>query len=389
MSALLSPPDRPVRIGFLVPTTRNGGAEAVVLRWATEAARRGHDVFVYTFLPTDQAAAVPANVTHVHRDFGSTLGRWISLPRWIRARSQNDALDVLVSALSHANLVALVGLKVLARPDVPVVISEHSLPSLLLGLDRRGARTKLWLLRRLYRLADAVVAVSHAVATDLVSRFRIPSDRVVVVPNPVLEMTRSPAPKLPQSVHLAFVGRLVPQKAPRLVVQTLASLAELGVSVRGTFVGDGPLREELAADARRARVPVRFAGWRPRWQDEVRECDCLLLPSDVEGFGNVLVEAAAAGIPSVVCSRALGVADAVIPGVTGELVAFATPGALAAGVIRAIHSGNDDPLRAWLCRFTPESSVDVLFEVIRGVTGKPALDAAKPDLNCGFGRRAA
>jgi glycosyltransferase involved in cell wall biosynthesis len=315
-------------------------------------------------------------VRHVHRSYDNAVGRWIYLPHWIRRRADADALDVIVSALSHSNLVALLGLKLILPSRVPVVISEHNLPSVLLRIDRRAARTKLWLMRRIYRFADAAVAVSHAVAAELVSRYAVPQDRVAVVPNPVLKMREAHSPGLPASIHLAFVGRLVPQKAPHLLVQTLARLADMGIAVRGTLVGDGPLRAAIAADARRARVQLDFAGWRTRWQDEVRGCDCLLLPSEVEGFGNVLVEAAAAGMPCVARSSALGVADAIVPGVTGELVAAGTPEALAAGVIRAISRPKQDPIEAWLRRFTPESSGNVLLDVVWRVT-------AQSDLNTG------
>jgi glycosyltransferase involved in cell wall biosynthesis len=356
----------------VIPTTKNGGAEDVVLRWAAEASRRGHEVFVYTFLPTDQIAEVPVAVSHIHRSFTSRVGRWISLPLWIRARAREDRLEVLVSALTHANLAALIGLKLAGPTHTSVIISEHNLPSVLLPLDRRRARVKLWLLRRLYRYPEAAVAVSHPVAAELVSRFRVAPDRLAVVPNPVLDAPVAAVSRSPERAHVAFVGRLVPQKAPHLFVDTLAELANRGIAVRATVVGDGPLRDDVAAAAQRAGVPVRFTGWRSRWQDEVQDCDCLLLPSEVEGFGNVLIEAAAAGIPSVVRSSALGVADAVIPGVTGELVAWGTPEALAAGVLRAITAPTGDPIAAWLRRFTTQSSADVLLELIGRVTAHQA-----------------
>jgi glycosyltransferase involved in cell wall biosynthesis len=95
----------------------------------------------------------------------------------------------------------------------------------------------------------------------------------------------------------------------------------------------------------------------------------------VEGFGNVLIEAAAAGIPSVARSSALGVADAVIPGVTGELVASGTPEQLADGVLRAITARPADPVAAWLRRFTTQSSSDTLLELIGRVTAQKGSSA--------------
>ena len=87
----------------------------------------------------------------------------------------------------------------------------------------------------------------------------------------------------------------------------------------------------------------------------------VLLPSTCEGFGNVLVEAAAAGIPSVAMSAALGVADALVPGVTGELVHLDSPDMIADAVQRAARYRVDAP--RWLERFSVDNSTDVLAAV--------------------------
>jgi glycosyltransferase involved in cell wall biosynthesis len=81
----------------------------------------------------------------------------------------------------------------------------------------------------------------------------------------------------------------------------------------------------------------------------------VLLPSLVEGFGNVLVEAAVAGIRVVVSSRALGVADALVPGVTGILAIEESPASLADSVIEA-GAIVDTDYSGWLARFSVENS---------------------------------
>jgi glycosyltransferase involved in cell wall biosynthesis len=80
-----------------------------------------------------------------------------------------------------------------------------------------------------------------------------------------------------------------------------------------------------------------------------------MLPSAVEGFGNVLVEAAAKSIPVVVSSRALGVADACIPDVTAKLVTGDSPGDFADGLLFAGEMVLPD-LKHWLDRFTNASA---------------------------------
>jgi glycosyltransferase involved in cell wall biosynthesis len=156
-------------------------------------------------------------------------------------------------------------------------------------------------------------------------------------------------------VELVLAGRLVPQKRPELAVDTAAELNRRGIPAVVSVFGDGPLLDAVTQRATTQHVELRRHGWVEDWFDHCGADAVLLLPSSREGFGNVLVEAAAVGIPSVAASAALGVADALVPGMTGELARSGTPTDLADAVERAKCldlSGID----RWLQRFSVEES---------------------------------
>lgn len=140
--------------------------------------------------------------------------------------------------------------------------------------------------------------------------------------------------------------------------------------MRGTVIGDGPLRESTELESSQLGLNVSFLGWKEPWWEAVSDVDCLVLTANDEGLANVLVEAAAAGIPSVASSRALGVADAIVPGITGELAMGDSPHAYADAVLSAaplvltstIHIG------AWLNRFSTTGSTATLLAALRAVT---------------------
>jgi glycosyltransferase involved in cell wall biosynthesis len=88
------------------------------------------------------------------------------------------------------------------------------------------------------------------------------------------------------------------------------------------------------------------------------------IPSRCEGFPNVVVEAAA-GIQSVAISNALGVADAVVPGLTGELAISDDPSDIADAVERAATRSVD--AGAWLERFSVDNSTEHLLAVFEHV----------------------
>lgn len=213
----------------------------------------------------------------------------------------------------------------------------------LLRSQGHTGRLKLQAARALYRRADAVFCVSHPVAADLGAAVPAVADRLWVLPNPVLPGLDSRArseldPLVEHAVRLLFVGRLESEKRPSLVISTGAELARRGWDVEVAFIGDGSLRLDLEAEAEASGIPFSFSGWSDLWHrdDGFAAGSCLMLPSVAEGFGNVLVEAAALGLPAVAPSQALGVGDAIIPGMTGAFALSSHPGHLADAVIDAL-----------------------------------------------------
>ena len=120
-----------------------------------------------------------------------------------------------------------------------------------------------------------------------------------------------------QAVAIGFLGRLVLEKGLDIFAEVAAELKRRGAPVRILVIGDGPARDWFAS-----RVPdAAFAGFQ-RGDDlgrAVASMDVFFNPSVTETFGNVTLEAMAAGVP-VVAARATGAVDLIEEGVTGYLV---------------------------------------------------------------------
>ncbi|RYD96783.1 MAG: glycosyltransferase family 1 protein, partial [Sphingomonadales bacterium] len=116
---------------------------------------------------------------------------------------------------------------------------------------------------------------------------------------------------------VGFLGRLVKEKGLDIFSDVCRELTARGVPHRVLVIGDGPAREWFAE-----RVPEAvFAGFQ-RGDDLGRAVACmdvLFNPSVTETFGNVTLEAMAAGVP-VVAAHATGAMDLIDEGVTGFLV---------------------------------------------------------------------
>lgn len=173
-----------------------------------------------------------------------------------------------------------------------------------------------------YRRADAVIAVSHAVAAVL-ARQGVPVARVIYdgaedpPPGPSL---REIAPDLPRPVYLC-AGALVPHKGHRVAVEALRSIPG-GLVLAGAGGEERDLRAR--ADGR-----VCFAGTVEGLGTLLREVDALVHPSLEEGLGQVVIEAMRVGCP-VVATRAGGLPE-VLDG-HAVLVAPGDPADLARGM---------------------------------------------------------
>ena len=142
---------------------------------------------------------------------------------------------------------------------------------------------------------------------------------------------------------VTYVGRLVAEKGLRELLDACRALAATRPRLRLVLVGEGPMREEIAARlAADPSLQVTLAGAQPpaevaRW---MAASDLVTLPSYSEGHPNVLVEALACGRP-VVATPVGGIPE-VVDAESGILVPARDAAALAAGLAQALDRHWDE-----------------------------------------------
>jgi glycosyltransferase involved in cell wall biosynthesis len=144
--------------------------------------------------------------------------------------------------------------------------------------------------------------------------------------------------------YLLFVGRLIPDKRATMIPRALAAARAEMPELSAVMVGDGPERSALerAVEASGEGSRVRILGRVP--DAELRDlragASVFVAPSVREGFGLAVAEAAASGIPSVVVAHEDNAAvELIVEGVNGFVVVPDDPGALAAGILKAVRGG--------------------------------------------------
>ena len=177
---------------------------------------------------------------------------------------------------------------------------------------------------------DMLIANS-AIAADQVRQLRLMRAVVRVVPNGVyIPQQVSQAERSQLKSELGFsdthlligsIGRMDSNKNHAMLLHIFAALTEKWPALRLVIIGDGPLKSHLAAMAEQLGVAqkVCLPGSIPRAARYLQTMEVFCLTSHTEGMPNVVMEAAAAGVPvvSTTCGSSVELIES---GVTGFLV---------------------------------------------------------------------
>jgi len=181
---------------------------------------------------------------------------------------------------------------------------------------------------------------------------------------------RSPAPG-PADLGVVFAGRHIPEKRVPALVPAIALARERIPGLRATIYGDGPERGEVRRRVREMGLDgvVALPGFvSPETIDDaLARALCLVLPSRREGYGLVVVEAAARGTPSVVVRGPDNAATELVDeGENGFVAASAAPADLAAAIerVHAAGAGLRDSTAAWFGRNASRLSLDGSLAIV-------------------------
>jgi glycosyltransferase involved in cell wall biosynthesis len=205
---------------------------------------------------------------------------------------------------------------------------------------------------RTYQRADKVLAGSRGTQDLLQRMFSLPSHVLELFHENGVGSAFFSSPRVAlarETVHLLFVGRLVPYKCADVVIEALHRLAGLdGKRIRLTIVGDGPERRPLEKLAARLGVSdqVSFAGWVPQRETVrfYRQADIFCFPSVREFGGAVVLEAMACGLPAIVADYG-GIAEYVTEDTGFKLPLVSRDQLVADMADRVRRLADDVPLR--------------------------------------------
>ncbi len=325
-----------MKILALIPTLSAGGAERVLSNLANDwCARPDWHVCIVTlagesrpFYPLDSRIGVhPLNLHGAAGNaWGSLLANWRRL-RAVRQEIFRVQPDVAIGFMSQANV--LIALACLGT-GTPTLGSEHSYPPKIpLG------RAWEFLRRHTYRWLGGVAALTEESRQWLLKNTH--TRRCWVIPNAVPYPIPAQEPLLPpfhaphaRKKRILSAGRLTDQKGFDLLIKAFSRLGPLQMQWELVIVGDGHLKDSLIRLCTELGVEesVSFPGAVGNIGDWYASADLFVLSSLYEGFGNVLAEALAYGVPCISFDCPHGPRHIVRHGLDGLLVKAEDVGAL-------------------------------------------------------------
>jgi glycosyltransferase involved in cell wall biosynthesis len=333
-----------MNIGLVVNDLSGGGAEKALVLYARYlSADAGHNVTVYTLESGNQVYELPPNVPRKILASGALnkgVGRIASLPiqaAELAARFTKDEIDVGFSFLQRANAVNALSRRF--GNKAKIALSEQNFAQDRYPKDKLSGRAMRAIISRTYPMADRVVATSGGVKAGL-QELGVPDHLVDVAHNPVEVPPnggRTPRTLGTPPAVITTVGRLIDLKDHPTLIRAFALVREDREAIL-QIVGTGPNRERLIALAAELGIAddVHLLGWHDDPYSVLQESDIFVLSSTTEGFGIVLVEALACGLPSVSTDCKSGPREILEDGRSGLLVPVGDPESMAAAILRLL-----------------------------------------------------
>ncbi len=320
-----------IRVVFFLPSLEVGGTERGVVNLVNYIDEQKYRVSILLGkLKGDFIKEVKSSIEIENLNASVSLGLFFSLVRYFKTQKP----DIFISAFPRVNVICILA-KIFSGASVKIIITEHSVFSMLPVIAKTSFRRLIArffmpaMVRFLYPKADAIICVARGIASDLQKSVKTKND-IKVIYNPVINDGIYQL-ALEQVNHLWFVNQDIPVivAVGRLVeckdYPNLFKAFKLVLKKKPTrlvILGDGPEKENLRNLVNQMGLSssIAFLGFQSNPFKYMKQSSVFVLSSLQEGFGNVIIEAMACGVPVVSTNCPVGPGEIIENNKNGILV---------------------------------------------------------------------
>lgn len=305
---------------MFVNSLGGGGAERAMANLSLALTDKAHFKFVLLKDRVDYEFKGKIEVLNFNREgsgFLSSIHRFYSTIKQIKKVYNKYSPDIVLSSLGYFNFIV----SLFVKENIPVI---QNIISVYRGVNLRS------ILR--YRLINyfskKIIAASKGVKDDLIKNFGFQKRKINVIYNSIngKKIKRSAKEEIKNdkinqwtengdTTTLINVASLTPQKGHYFLLKSFKLAVKKNSSLRLVLLGKGRLEKSLKnlSESLNIEDKVLFCGFKKNPFKFVSRSDIFLLSSLYEGFGNVLIEAMACGVPVVSADCRYGPREIIAP----------------------------------------------------------------------------
>jgi len=236
---------------------------------------------------------------------------------FIRKMKKTGQYDICLSFMESANIVNILT----GNKKCKVAISVRSYISLRKSFQYKYIASPL--MRILYNRADKIIAISQGVADDLINKYNVNSNLIQTVYN-IFDIRELQNESKGESkyfkrddskFYFMASGRNVRPKGQWHLIRAFSEVVKFHPEARLIIIGTGKLKGyyEKLIEGYRLQNKVYLLGFVDEPFRIAGQCDVFVFPSLWEGFGNVLVENMACGLPVIASDFRAGAREVLAP----------------------------------------------------------------------------
>lgn len=326
-----------IKVLFLLPSLRGGGAERAILNLLDCIDKKRFEVELALISKEgDFTSSVPEGVI-VH-DLRSSRARY-AVFKIVELVNKRKPDLIIGSVIQATNLIFIASFFFKHKP---VIINRLENPYSKLTSKKLAK----WLFGRALRSSDYVVAVSKGLTKDLMEHLNISEKKIKVIYNPVdLELTHALSKEevndydFKNKKVVVTIARFTKQKGLEDIIRAFSIVAKEIKDAHLLIIGQGKLRKilEKLIGQLDLNKKVSLVGFKDNPYKYLAKADLFVLASLWEGFGLVIVEAMACGLPIVSTDCISGPSEILKNGKYGKLVPVGNPVKLADAIIFSLN----------------------------------------------------
>ncbi len=350
-----------IKILFVLPSLRGGGAERVVLNIVSNLNQDIFEVMLAVISSEGEyKELVPGNIKFF--DLGRKRARY-AIFRLLRLINMEKPA-IVFGTIAQATILLFLLRKLLRNNFILV--------NRLSCFYSKTPEKKIikWIFKKALQDSDYIISTSNAMTKDLIKATQYAFQKIRTIYNPVdikniqrLSMEKVKDEYLSARPIILACGRLSTEKGYQYLIKAMVGVVQKHHNAELLILGQGAKEQELKNLAKQLKIEnkIKFLGFQKNPFKFMAKADLLISSSLFEGFPNVIVEAMTCGLPVISTDCQSGISEILGNGRFGELIPVNDSRVLAQRIINIII---DKELRERYSKFGMEKVKDFATDKI-------------------------